>query len=98
MRAVDVARSVARPSRLKKPRGILPAAYIFSTSTVSGEEVRVRPRVRATHGGREDHGLARADGDGAVGLLGELARLEDDLTTARLTETEATCPVVIVLM
>ena len=39
MRAVSVARSVARPSRLKKPPGIFPAAYIFSsTSTVSGKK------------------------------------------------------------
>ncbi len=39
MRAVRVARSVARPSRLKKPPGILPAAYIrSSTSTVSGKK------------------------------------------------------------
>ncbi len=39
MRAVRVARSVARPSRLKKPPGILPAAYIFSsTSIVSGKK------------------------------------------------------------
>ena len=39
MRAVRVARSVARPSRLKKPPGILPAAYIFSsTSMVSGKK------------------------------------------------------------
>src|SRR5437764_7789441 len=39
MRAVSVARSLARPSRLKKPPGILPAAYIrSSTSTVSGKK------------------------------------------------------------
>ena len=39
IRAVSVARSVARPSRLKKPPGIFPAAYIFSsTSTVSGKK------------------------------------------------------------
>ena len=39
MRAVSVARSVARPSRLKNPPGIFPAAYIFSsTSTVSGKK------------------------------------------------------------
>ena len=39
MRAVSVARSVARPSRLKKPPGIFPAAYIrSSTSTVSGKK------------------------------------------------------------
>ena len=39
IRAVSVARSVARPSRLKKPPGIFPAAYIFSsTSIVSGKK------------------------------------------------------------
>src|SRR3989440_7741220 len=39
MRAVRIARSVGRPSRLKKPPGILPAAYIrSSTSTVSGKK------------------------------------------------------------
>src|SRR5215204_321431 len=39
IRAVSVARSVARPSRLKKPPGILPAAYArSSTSTVSGKK------------------------------------------------------------
>src|SRR5438128_7878937 len=39
MRAVRIARSVGRPSRLKKPPGILPAAYIrSSTSIVSGKK------------------------------------------------------------
>ena len=39
MRAVSVAFSPARPSRLKKLPGILPAAYIrSSTSTVSGRK------------------------------------------------------------
>src|SRR5262245_7072739 len=39
MRAVRMARSVGRPSRLKKPPGIFPAAYMrSSTSTVSGKK------------------------------------------------------------
>ena len=39
MRAFRVAFSEARPSRLKKPPGILPAAYIFSSmSTVRGKK------------------------------------------------------------
>src|SRR5512132_2178757 len=39
MRAVRIALSVGRPSRLKKPPGIFPAAYIrSSTSTVSGKK------------------------------------------------------------
>src|SRR5205823_949344 len=50
MRAVRIAFSPARPSRLKKPPGILPAAYIFSsTSTVSGKKsAPSRPSVRPT--------------------------------------------------
>ncbi len=50
MRAVSVARSVARPSRLKKPPGIFPAAYIrSSTSTVSGKKsASGRDSVRPT--------------------------------------------------
>src|SRR6266540_830341 len=39
IRAVRIARSVGLPSRLKKPPGIFPAAYIrSSTSTVSGKK------------------------------------------------------------
>ena len=39
MRAISVAFSPARPSRLKNEPGILPAAYIrSSTSTVSGRK------------------------------------------------------------
>ena len=48
MRAVRVAFSPARPSRLKKLPGILPAAYMrSSTSTVSGRKStsRVLPAV-----------------------------------------------------
>src|SRR5690349_15815380 len=50
MRAVRIAFSPARPSRLKKPPGILPAAYAFSsTSTVSGKKsAPSRPSVRPT--------------------------------------------------
>src|SRR6187200_1762630 len=50
MRAVSVARSVARPSRLKKPPGIFPAAYIrSSTSTVRGKKsASGRESVRPT--------------------------------------------------
>src|SRR5207302_826576 len=49
IRAVRIARSVGRPSRLKKPPGIFPAAYMrSSTSTVSGKKsapsrVSIRP-------------------------------------------------------
>src|SRR5690349_2870993 len=50
MRAVRMAFSPARPSRLKKPPGILPAAYMrSSTSTVSGKKsAPPRPSVRPT--------------------------------------------------
>src|SRR6476646_3325359 len=50
MRAVRMAFSPARPSRLKNPPGIFPAAYIFSsTSTVRGKKsAPSRPSVRPT--------------------------------------------------
>ena len=67
-----------RASRLKKPPGILPAAYVFSTySQVSGKKSRPgrsSPRDR----GDEDDGLAVGDEDGAVRLLGETAGLEGE--------------------
>ena len=46
------------------------------------EEVGVRPGVGPANCCREDHCLAGAADDCAVRLLGELARLEDDLLTA----------------
>ena len=50
MRAFSVAFSEALPSRLKKPPGILPAAYIFSSiSTVRGKKsVPSRASLRPT--------------------------------------------------
>ena len=83
MRAVRIARSVGRPSRLKKPPGIFPAAYIrSSTSIVSGKKsapsrASVRPWAVA-----RTMCLAGADDDRAVGLLGELAGLERDVLAA----------------
>src|ERR1700742_4490857 len=70
MRAVRMARSVGRPSRLKKPPGIFPAAYMrSSTSTVSGKKsAPSRGSVRPC----------------AVALLGELPRLEADLLATDL--------------
>ena len=77
-RAVSVAFSPARPSRLKNDPGILPAAYIrSSTSTVSGR--KSTSRMIARSGGTEDHSVARPDDNGAGGLLGQLAGLERDL-------------------
>ena len=85
MRAVRIARSEGRPSRLKKPPGIFPAAYIrSSTSTVSGKKSapsRASSRPTAV---AENHRVARADDDRAVGLLGELPGLERDLGIADL--------------
>ena len=85
MRAVSVARSVARPSRLKKPPGIFPAAYIrSSTSTVSGKKsASGRASVPADRR-RENHRVPAADDDCAVRLLGELARLEAQLRRAHV--------------
>ena len=56
------------------------------------KEVRVGPRIGATYCCREDHRLARAAEDRAVCLLGELARLEDDLLTAHLDGNRGYAP------
>ena len=56
------------------------------------EEVRVGPRVRPSDGRCEDHRVAGADDDCAVGLLGELARLEDDLLTAHVDGNRGDLP------
>src|SRR5262249_43270342 len=40
----------------------------------------------------QNHRLARADDDCAVGLLGELARLEDDLLTAHVDGNRGDAP------
>ena len=85
MRAVSVARS-RRPSLpLEEAAGDL-AGGVHPLLDVDRqrEEVRVGPRVRPSDGRREDHRVAGADDDCAVGLLGELARLEDDLLTAHV--------------
>ena len=84
MRAVRIARSVGRPSRLKKPAGDLAPAYMrSSTSTVSGKNPALA-RLHPALGRGEDHRVSRADDDGAVSLLGQLARLEGDLLAADL--------------
>ena len=83
MRAISVAFSPARPSRLKNEPGILPAAYIRSSmSTVSGMKSmsRMLPAVAVP----EDARVAGGDEDGTGGLLGHAARLEDDLRAADL--------------
>ncbi len=79
MRAVSVAFSVGRPSRLMKPPGSLPAAYMRSSkSTVSGKKSRSLG-VLGGGGGHEHHGVALADDDGPTGLLGQFAGLKDVL-------------------
>ena len=93
MRAVRVARSDAFPSRLKKPPGIFPAAYIFSSTSIGQrEEVRIGAGLLPADGRREDHRVAGADDDCAVGLLGELAGLERDLATTDLDRHRGLTP------
>ena len=83
MRAVRIAFSPARPSRLKNPPGILPAAYIFSsTSTVSGKKsAPSRPSVRPTAVASTTV-LSLLHQHRAVRLLGDGAGLEADLLVA----------------
>ena len=81
MRAISVAFSPARPSRLKNEPGILPAAYMrSSTSTVSGRKSTSRrlPAVAVDSTTVSPAVTVTAPG----GLLGHLARLEGDLGTA----------------
>ena len=81
-RLTRTSRSARRPSRLKKPPGILPDAANFSTkSTVSGEEIDSRSRGRM-HGRHEDDGVTEGDGDRAGRLLGDLAGLDLHLAAA----------------
>ena len=85
MRAVSVARSRGAALPLEEAAGDLPGGvHPLLDVDREREEVRVRPRIRTADGRREDHGLARAAEDCAVCLLGEPARLEDDLLTADL--------------
>ena len=78
MRAVSVPFSPARPSRLKKLPGILPAAYMrSSTSTVRGRK-STSLRFPAVAVERTIVSPALHD-HGAAGLLGQLAGLERNL-------------------
>jgi len=83
MRAVRIARSVGRPSRLKNPPGIFPACVhaLFDVDR-EREEVRAFARLRPTLRRTENNGVAASDDDCAVCLLGELARLERDFLAA----------------
>ena len=82
-RAVRMASVDGRPSRRKKEPGILPPAYRRSSySTDKREEINSFPDA-AHGGGREDHCVADAHRDGAAGLGGQLAGLEDDGAACR---------------
>ena len=74
-------RALRRPSlALEETAGDLPGG-VHALLDVDGEreEVRAFAALRPALGGRKDHGVAGADDDSAVSLLGELARLERDL-------------------
>ncbi len=76
MRAVSVAFSVGRDSRLMKPPGSLPAAYMRSSkSTVSGKKSRSLGCFEAV-AVTSTIDVALPHDDGATSLLGELAGLE----------------------
>ena len=79
-----MAASDARASRLMKPPGILPAAYIRSSnSTVSGK--KSRPGRGSDRLAVPEHqGVAVADGDGAAGEARELAGLDGQRATTEL--------------
>ena len=78
-RQVRIASSDGRPSRRKNEPGMRPAAYIrSSTSTVSGKKSNCSFGLLAGRGGRQQHGVAQVDDDGAGGLPGQPAGLEGD--------------------
>ena len=84
MRAVSVAFSDGRDSRLMKPPGSLPAAYMRSSkSTVSGKKSRSLGNFDAV-AVTSTIGLALTNEDGATGLLGQLAGLEHVLLAVEL--------------
>ena len=97
-------RTIDHPRRERRPLGCAAFPLEEATRDLPGgvhllldvdrerEEVGVRPRVGASDRGREDHGLAGADDDSAVGLLGELARLEGDLLTAHVDGNRGNLP------
>ena len=69
--------SFGRPSRLKKPPGILPAGVgVLAVVDGQGQEVESHARLALRAGGGQDHGVAEAHEDGAVGLLGHPPRLD----------------------
>ena len=98
IRAVRVARSVARPFALEEAARDLPGGVrALLDVDREREEVRSFARLRAADGGREDHRLARAHDDRAVRLLGELAGLERDLLAADLDGNRGSCPMTVLI-
>ncbi len=87
-RAVDHAggqdRALGRPAlALEEAAGDLPGGvHPLLDVDREREEIGALAGLRPSLGGRQDHRLARADDDGAVGLLGELAGLEADVLAA----------------
>ena len=60
------------------------ARGVHALLDVDGQRQEVDVALVAGRGGRQDHGVAGLDDDGAAGLLGELAGLERDLRSADL--------------
>ena len=87
-RAVDHARGEdgalrRAPLALEETAGDLPGGvHPLLDVDREREEIGALARLLPTLGGREDHGLAGPDDDGAVGLLGELSGLEGDVLAA----------------
>src|SRR5437764_10011807 len=94
MRAVRIAFSPWRPSRLKKPPGIFPAAYIrSSTSTVSGKKsAPSRPSVRPCAVARTIVSPERTITAPSACFAGlPVSRVSSRLPTVRRTVTGAFC-------
>ncbi len=82
-RAVDQARGERRllpraALALEERAGDLPGG-VHPLLDIDGEREKVHVAEIPRGGGTQDHGVARADDDGAGGLFGQLAGLERDL-------------------
>ena len=97
-RAVDHARGEGRPlGRLpfaleEAARDLPGGVHLLLDVDGQREEVRVGAGLLPADGRREDHRVAGADDDCAVGLLGELAGLERDLATTDLDRHRGLTP------
>ena len=89
-----VRRSLALETAEDLPGGVHPLLDVDGER----EEVGALAGLRAALRGGEDHGVALADDDGAVGLLGELAGLERDLVRPTWTETRLRLSAVAILI